>query len=314
MDKRVLDELTASLRQLSSTEPNDKLVIAGNEISLDKDNIKSITKTDSSESITFIDGGNADLFVTSNFVLSFIRVAATTFENNQRKQTFKREFFTIISATDHGLVASFVGETKQPLAFSVDDIKDASNLVRRVSELEFASEHIKSDYVVLDGDFTTKHELEREYLQKLSELTNHSGNGLAALAKTSGLLTKSNKSASSALHYTFAECSGFLELDAIEPKTHFAKLHKKSNYCFKIETLNIKDSQKIMSLLKQNSTDPTFLGYPYGLVLVDKLARVTNNEVDYLKTTLNAALGKDAENLDNNLSSLNAHSVLDRLG
>ena len=73
------------------------------------------------------------------------------------------------------------------------------------------------------------------------------------------------------------------------------------------------DINKICSLLSLNAKDPVFIGYPYGLVEADKLARISNQEADLLKTQLMVSFGKDWKKVKNSLNSMNAHQILDNI-
>ena len=74
-------------------------------------------------------------------------------------------------------------------------------------------------------------------------------------------------------------------------------------------------AERVISTLAFNSKDPVFLGYPFGLIYADKFARVSNQEREYLRTTLKSKLSggvlKEIESYEN---SLGAHGVLDRIG
>ena len=60
-----------------------------------------------------------------------------------------------------------------------------------------------------------------------------------------------------------------------------------------------------------NCTDPIFIGYPYGLVEADRVARVSNHEKESLKTMFMVKLRN--KNVEKYLSSVNAHDILDRI-
>ena len=96
---------------------------------------------------------------------------------------------------------------------------------------------------------------------------------------------------------------------------HIVKLNKNSRYIFKLEIFNKNkyEINEIMSILKNNSKDPVFLGYPYGLIEADQFARISNKEKDYLKTIFLAKLGKDNDKIAQYLNTLNAHNVLDSI-
>ena len=57
--------------------------------------------------------------------------------------------------------------------------------------------------------------------------------------------------------------------------------------------------------------DPVFIGYPYGLVEADRIARISNQEKESLKTMFLVKLRN--KNIEKYLSSVNAHEILDRI-
>ena len=71
--------------------------------------------------------------------------------------------------------------------------------------------------------------------------------------------------------------------------------------------------EEVMAELKNNAKDLSFPGYPYGLILADKLARVSDKEAEYLKAKFFAAAGSKWSNLKNRMAAVNAHEVLDRM-
>jgi NurA-like 5'-3' nuclease len=93
-------------------------------------------------------------------------------------------------------------------------------------------------------------------------------------------------------------------------KICFARLHENSKYVFKLD-FNNEISEEILDLLAENSKDPVFLGYPYGFVLADKLARVSNEEANYVRAKFISKIKN--EDLLRYLNALNAHDVLDKI-
>ena len=90
------------------------------------------------------------------------------------------------------------------------------------------------------------------------------------------------------------------------------KLHEKSRHVFRLDVYNEKyHLQQILSALAKNSTDPAFLGYPYGLIEADKFSRISNQEKDFLKTKLLSKLKN--ENINRLLNTINAHNILDNI-
>ena len=73
-----------------------------------------------------------------------------------------------------------------------------------------------------------------------------------------------------------------------------SKFHQRSEYIFRFEIFNEQKekTKQVISELSRNSIDPLFLGYPYGLVIADEMARVSNNEAEYYRTKILANAGK----------------------
>ena len=61
------------------------------------------------------------------------------------------------------------------------------------------------------------------------------------------------------------------------------------------------------------STDPIFLGYPYGLIAVDQGARIANEEKEFFQMQFKVTAGKDWESIASHLRSIDAHNVLDAI-
>ena len=76
------------------------------------------------------------------------------------------------------------------------------------------------------------------------------------------------------------------------------------------------DLTNIVSLLSLNSSDPSFLGYPYGLIDADHNARVRSDEVNIYR---NHILSKASEmgcwnKFRREMNSLDAHDILNIMG
>ena len=92
----------------------------------------------------------------------------------------------------------------------------------------------------------------------------------------------------------------------------FAKLHSKSKHVFRIEIYK-KQSKKagqVLSAFAETANDLTFPGYPYGFILVDRFARVSNNEAEYLKAK---AMVTQERKFQAGINAVNAHEILDRM-
>ena len=93
----------------------------------------------------------------------------------------------------------------------------------------------------------------------------------------------------------------------VDGKTYFVKLHEKSKHVFRYE-----GKKEYLSFLVENCNDALFLGYPYGLIFVDRMARVSNSEKNSLK--MKFLLNKENKEVVDYLTTSNAHEILDNLG
>ncbi len=70
---------------------------------------------------------------------------------------------------------------------------------------------------------------------------------------------------------------------------------------------------KVLGILAEASKDPVFIGYPYGLIEADKLARVSNEEAEFLKVRLISKAGKERSKIIGYMKTVDAHSILDNI-
>ncbi|MEA3429899.1 MAG: hypothetical protein U9R08_01365 [Nanoarchaeota archaeon] len=274
-------------------------------VDIPKESFHKIEVLDQDLNIAFIDGGNAELMASSDFSLHFIRVYCVVFNAERKLSKIKKEFYCLTSICDGKYVADLFNGQK--FIFDIDDsdlkqgkervdISLIGGCVRRLLEIELALE-VDSDVVVLDGSLQAKFALERDFMNKLE------GKILMGVSKTStelisgisviGVLHKSSKG----LDYPW-----YCTVDGVS----YAKFNKHSKYIFKVEF-----TENFLGSLIQNSKDYIFPGYPYGLFLADKYARVSNKEKDYLVTNLKVKFGKELVKLENCFTARNAHQVLD---
>lgn len=277
--------------------------------------------------ITFIDGGNTEIFSSLNFNLSFIRIASCTYENNKLKEMKKEEHLILITTevennTLYYKPKLFTSEFELVKELQKIDAKDPSisngiiygdiskvvDITRRLLEIEF-SEKIDCKNIILDGNLKSENELIKEALKDKN---------IYALSKTNRLFTNNGDALTVYLNKKSKELNKnkWFYYPLIipiqdEPNITIAKLHESSKYIFKIE-FNKEFNPEILNLLSKNSIDPVFLGYPYGLVMVDKIARVTNNEKEYFKIKYLSKM-KNQEELTQYLNTINAHEILDNI-
>ncbi len=286
------------------------------------------TTESNANTITYIDGGSAILASGATFSLSFIRIAAYTQSTPTSTQTFQvREFFLLTLPKyiqNEFLFENHIFEHKNTLSKSSpplnvshlqlkttdESIKQGISqapptkiidLARRLAELQLTID-LQSTYTeqsnifVLDGTLTPSYPFELEYIKRLSATT-------CSIAKSSTLLTTTNESIN-----VFLKKHGPTQpwTYSITPTLHFTKLHEKSNHIFRAE-----GAIEHICKLSVVSNDATFPGYPYGLIKIDQLARITNEEKRILTTKFLSH--KDAKIITTLLTTQDSHSILDNI-
>lgn len=308
---------------------------------IDIKNFHKIEKSVSGKKIAFIDGGNAEIIGSANFSLNIIRTCYAIYQNNRKIAAkrfeilafvkavneqgdiyFKTTLFNLNSSLKLDEVSFNSMDHALMQGINRAEITNVANAIRRFAELRLAkhvSDNNLSDFVILDGNLQSTLTNENHYLSKLYESCEKNNVVFGALSKTSSIFTENGNLLSAVL-------SGISSLDSwfyhpiadIENHNHkaemfFAKFHEKSRHVFRFEIFNAQKtkSEQLINELASNCSDPIFIGYPYGLVEADRIARVPNNEKESLKTMLMAKL--NSRGIEKYLSAVNAHDILDKI-
>ena len=311
-------------------------------IELSRDNFKDIKNLDLKNRIAFIDGGNSEILKAANFSLQFIRVYYSVYRENKRVKSRRYEFYLLIKAKEKDNEIFYETETFgdkiiNNLSFNSFDesilqgknrasVSFLGNIARRFAELSVIKMVIdelnKDDVIVLDGDLEAKYTNEEIYLDGIYRKAMEKDIVVSALSKTCGLFTDKGNSVLSVLNeMSEKEEWYYTNVAEINNEKHkaemfFIKLNKKSKYTFRFEIFN-KQKDKInnvLSLLKNNSLDNVFIGYPYGLIEADRFARVSNRETEYIKTNFMVRAGKQWKTISSYLRTTNSHNILDNIG
>ncbi len=310
MISAVVKELKLVIDTFSS---EDSLIINNQQQAIDQKKFQPLSPQ-AGKTITFIDGGQAEILSAAQFNLSFIRVCAVLFRDTKKISIQKKEYYLLttvhyenndyyyhsrvfsdntflipnlqIRATDPAIST---GHRRAPLSVM-------SSMARRFSELALAGQAM-ADFIVLDGTLEATYPGEENYLARL-------GTNVIALAKTSDLVTVKGNNPLQLLHQQFPGCWWYPVTEKDRTTTSFVKLHPKSEYVFRCETNN---SPEILSSLLPYCTDPIFIGYPYGLIVADQHARVSHAEQRSLECQF---LIKNPQ-LKAYLRSKDAHQILD---
>jgi len=313
--KKLLPALEASIDKKGEmlASSSDPALIP---VRLEEKNFHTLGFFQEEREITAVDGGNAELLSTADLSLHFIRIASATYLGKKHVRSAKREFFCLVSSDGLTYRCSFFGEAPfSELSFpqrlksrdgQVIDLEIAhlGGMVRRLGELKLAAS-LPDGLVVLDGNSRSQTAEEEKLIQEI--LKRPAG----FLSKTCRLLTKNGKSLAVALHGLGPKGTWWYHPVFRNAPLHFVRLHPRSRYVFSLE-LEHPEKEGFIAALAGQSSDPVFLGYPYCLIAADRLARVSNEEKEYLKTLVLSQI-KNKEKLEMLLSTLDAHSVLDTI-
>lgn len=314
---------------------------------ISKDNFSNIQNIKSDKKICFVDGGNQEIIGAHNFSFQLIRVYYCVFKNNKKIESKIFENYVLISTkkVDNKLVfvSKFFSKNKKDedvglscFNFDIDDstlssgasgvnisnIGDALRRFYEISVANFICDKRLCDLLVMDGTLEVMVTKEKEEIEKLYKSSEKNNVSIFSIAKTSSLITENGKSLLGLLNGIGPKNVSWLYNHVVDINNenhkvflYIAKLHPKSGYVFRIEKYkNSKiDTNEFFSILCNNSSDAVFLGYPYGLIVADKFARVQNKEIEMLKMKLFSTLGKDFEKIRYTLNSKNAHDILDNI-
>jgi len=344
--KELISEIIKSIDSVQNNHQNDKSIFFSDAryqaYPITKESFHEIKNNENknNKKIAFIDGGNAELIKTQNLSLSAVRIAYSVFENNKKIDSRQFDFYTLTkSFVDKELIyetklfnfnAKEIIPNENDLLLNADDetikngifkanISKLGDVARRFAELNavyYIIENKIADIIVLDGTLQSSVTNETKYFEKMYEKARKNSIIICSVAKTTNLVTNTGNSAFAFLNSIAPKgkwyCSPVAKINHKDHKAEmfFAKLNENAKHIFRIEfykevPFRIEES---IGLLAFNSTDPVFLGYPYGLIDADNFARITNEEKEMLKLRIIA--GMENSNL---LNELNAHEMLDKI-
>ena len=312
-------------------------------IPISPNNFNEILNIDKTPQIAFIDGGNQEILGSSTFSLQLIKIYYCIYQDNKRIKRKTIETFALIDTT------SFDGSMKYTLEFfnnisnnpnnnysqsqfdAYDDslsfgknrvtpssIADAARRFMEINTAKKLCEELNRGFIVLDGNLDPTVTGESEKLNSLFETALKNNNSICGLSKTTSLITNAGKSIPAVLDNLKNEGKWYYtNLIKIKenkfPDIIVVKLHQNSKYIFRLDIKNKQEIKTLMSTLSKNSKDPVFLGYPYGLIEADNFARVSNREIDIIRTQILTKLGSDIKKIRPHLNTANAHSILDNI-
>ncbi|MEM4397015.1 MAG: hypothetical protein QW757_00135 [Candidatus Woesearchaeota archaeon] len=203
----------------------------------------------------------------------------------------------------------------------ITDVGLIGNIIRRFAELNIIKE-IEADYVVLDGSFDINYPHEEEIIKELIE-KNKNKKIIFGLSKTNSFSTEKGISFSyyiDVLARSLEKKTFLYFLDNNDFfNVFFIKTNEKSDYSFRLDLLNCEKEnlsdflKEIFFLLRENSKDPVFLGYPYGLIEADMFARISNKEKEQIMIRFLSLFGNEGKDIKKIVSLSRTHDVLDKI-
>ena len=279
----------------------------------------------SEKEIVFIDGGNNELINSPEISVQILRTASVVFKKNSKQKIIKKEYYCICNNNESTLIPINNKENNITIKFKETfNPSTQAEITRRILELKSAENIIekftKGITIVLDGSLETNSITEKEYMDKLIKNAKNKNILLSSLVKTDRTLINNKNIITTLQNHPKAPNEPWMLKYKTKNDSHisktYVKLNQKSQHIFRFETIKKQtinlDINKILGLLVSNSEDPVFLGYPYGLILADQFARVSNEEQNYFKQRLIQILNKDSE-IKALESALNAHEKLDTI-
>lgn len=293
-----------------------------------------IVPKETKKTFLFIDGGNAEILKTPEYSLQFIRIGAVGFQGTKRILQKKKEGYLLVKTEreKEGIILKTKGygswEKELMLELSFTNpllakttertrVSSIAQIWRSIQEILFAKENLQEETVVLlDRTLLPENTWEEQAFKELQEAAGKKTAIVCGLNKTTALLCNTGESIIAHLH-SFQKKGRWLYypvFSTYDPKHNavlcFVRLHPKTAYAFRLE---IEAGQKekredIVSWIAGISNDGVFLGYPYGLIVADQLARVSNREKEYMQTIFFSRTGKKS-----GTHALDAHEILDRM-
>ncbi|MBS3782075.1 MAG: hypothetical protein KGY68_05650 [Candidatus Thermoplasmatota archaeon] len=304
-------------------------------VELSENNLHNFKAKRTGRKVCCIDGGNNKIFESPTDSVHLIRIYFNLFKGEKRVENIEPVTTFLISRFDGEKVRAELKIVDGSIPFSRTDFllqgsemeekspASAGHTVRKYLEwevLQYAvNEYLEEDDIVIrDGVLQTTVESEREYAEEAYEKVEENQVALVGIAKTSSLMTTKNypliASVQAIARQTDKRMWYYHPVAKNDHPDHqgemyIVKYHPSSNYAFRTEFYkNIDvDVKEVLGELAFQAKDPIFLGYPYGLVDADKRARVTDEEIDYLK---NMCDNRMEESFRDKINSCNAHDRL----
>jgi len=264
----------------------------------------------------FIDGSNASIVTAPSFCAQTIRTAQVSYKENVWSRAVQQFQSLALLTTERICAVENFGTDFQCGPFDVlaDDLRQGlhaatpvliESVVRRLAELNMAQQNmLVNGVLVIDGELSAQTCSEKAPLAKLYSVADECNTLLAALSKTSTLVNAQGASFPSQL-LSQGPKDAWLFVEQSNATTGFVKLHAQSQHVFKLDVSTQEQLLPAANALACYANDAQLPGYPYGLIAVDQLARITTSESNMYSQQILACTEQE---LKTHIASVNAHS------
>ncbi len=283
--------------------------------------------------IAFVDGGNSSIIKTPAAELQRIRTAAVVISGKKLTEVVQKEGYLLakLQPDSSGKLHFNAKLTDSTLEISnsyIEGISSRDNeltkfceAARRIAEIKAAESAVKKldgGFAVLDGTLEAFTENEKKALEKLFAAAADKNVTIGSVAKTCSLITNNGEPLISAADGISEGKDGYIIIAEGICERHraavaVAKLNSSSHYLFGIEAATAEDLKKLLPELKRQSNDVAFPGYPYGMLMADRFARISDNDAEIAKSKIAATANAEMKELLRQEKALDAHDVLDEM-
>ena len=287
-------------------------------------NFHRIEGSDEKKKLCFVDGGNNHIVIYPGGSIDLVRLYYSIFSKGEKIEFGRYDFvlesrYNVNKKVYDVQIYDLNSSNLMNESMEIDErnlsegVREIAGFVRRLGEW-LLTERIgkKCDYVVRDGSLQTTEKGEWEFQERAL----NSVKGIIGISKTCSLITTRGYSLVAAIHH-MALKNGIRgpwyynpvakNITTIRGDMFIVKLHPYSQYAFRSEVYPESISEDIISQLIPLSADPTFLGYPYGLIDADINARVSDEEIKTYRSMLSDYLDEFSR-LE--INAMNAHDII----
>ena len=243
----------------------------------------------------FVDGGSGILMSSPDFCVAIVRTAGMVFSGGACTKRIQRTQIVTVRAIDGKPtfeLETFPKSSVMKFDGIHEDLKrgtypclpeDIITLHRRLQELQLALNLCQGckeidamnadDFLVLDGELRAQTLFEEKVLKEITEL--HANT--VGVVKQTGSFTNTGSHANRVLLELGPKGTWLYTQNDLP--TGFVRLHARSSHVFRIDSTNSEVLARAANVLSFLSNDALLAGYPYGLIAVDNLAKVSTSEL-----------------------------------